>query len=435
MEKNNTFSRNTIQQCLILFAGICAGLWIHRYFLVLVALYTLAVSVFGKIEDTYYHLLFCLPFTMIYKLSPAATSLFAYVMLAAGLILMIRTMKFDSIPFVLIVLFGIYAFVGAGGPTTTIIKMIMGMFLFYIFVKKIEQNDFKNQSLAFVLGMLGSSCIGTLKGSWSRLDAYFSDMNTIYIDGVSSTRFSGLYLDPNYYSISVIFAIALCVMFFTRKEGNRAFWAIGAGVLTLCGMSSYSKMFLLALAVVVLIYIIYGLRTPKLIITTLAILICGGFAIYSWMQSSGFLDTMIRRFDSDDISTGRFEIWEKYLHHLSESPKTLLFGDGIGASYLSGSAPHNTFIEILYFVGILGGILFVLALLSLFLSKKNDNKRNLVNFALPILLFIMIMSLGCMTINDLMFYCMLMWLGLNYDMASSKKVLSGGELIKEGINI
>lgn len=434
MEQSNTFSRHTIQQCLILFGGICAGLWIHRYLLVLVALYTLAVAFFGKVEDTYYHLLFCLPFTMIYKLSPASTSLFAYVMLAAGVILIVRTMKFDSMPFILIAAFGIYSFVGAGGPTTTIIKMIMGMFLFYIFVKKIEQNDFKNQVFAFVFGMLSSSCIGMLKGSWSRLDAYFSDMNTIYVNGESSIRFTGLYLDPNYYSISVIFAITLCVMFFTKKEGNRAFWGIGAGMLTIFGFSSYSKMFLIALAVVILVFVIYALRTPKMVIATLLILIGAGGAIYNWMQSSGFLDTMLRRFESEDISTGRFEIWERYINHLSEFPKTLLFGDGIEAAYISGSAPHNTLIEVLYFVGILGGILFLLTVLSIFLCKKNDNKRNIVNFVLPILLLIMTMTLGCMTINDLMFYCMLIWLGFNFDMANNKNELLIYDSLKEGKN-
>lgn len=417
--------------CLLLFIGICAGLWINGYGLLLVAGATIIVSLFGKIESVYYHLLFCLPFTMIYKLSPSSTSLFAYVMLAVGIILMIRVHRYSVVPLLLIALFAIYALFGMGDNFTTVIKMIMGMLLLYVFVKKIDSSDFKNHIIAFSLGMLGSSCIGLLKGSWPHLDMYFSDMDTIYIEGVKSFRFTGLYLDPNYFSVSVIFALTLCLMLFFNKECNRVALGIIIGALTVFGFISYSKMFLLSIFVLVLIFIFGGVKSPRRLIITLFVFVLGGALLYLWMQNGGYLSTMADRLSESDISNGRFYMWTTYINYICRSPLILLFGDGLGAQYLSVGGPHNTYIETVFFIGLLGGTLFLAALLSIFLSRKYNIRRKVVNFALPILFGIMAATLGCLTINDLMFYCILMWIGFNFDTNVNKgksKVLVQGDL-------
>lgn len=418
------FSKSMVFQCLVMFAGLCAGLWISSYCLLFVAILTVVTSLFGKIDSAYYQMFFTLPFTMIYKLSPSSSSLFIYAAFVSTVILTIRKKYIGKNQFLFIAIFAAYIVVGMGNNYTTVMKMIAGFVLFYIFVTEVSTENFKNHIIAFSLGMISSSAIGLLKGNWSRLDMYYSDLKTIYIGHVQSFRFTGLYLDPNYYSISVIFALTLCLMLFSRKDGNRVFLGILIGMLFIFGFMSYSKMFLLAACLTVLIFILSKLRSLKNMVLTVALFLLGGGGLYKWMQSSGYLEIMAERIFDGDISTGRFDIWKNYTGYIIHSPKTLLFGEGLGAGYLSVGGPHNTYIETIYFIGLIGGILFVLALFSIFKVKRYTDRRNIMNYALPVLFCVMIATLGCLTINDLMFYFMLIWVGLNYNMKDEKQAVN-----------
>ena len=415
-----SFSRNMFLQCGVLFGGICAGLWINKYFMVVAAVFTVITALRGKMEYCFYQLFFTLPFSMIYKLSPASTSLFAYTMLAVGLVLIVRQWSFGSDFIVFFSLTSMCLTIGMGNNRTTAVKMMLGLCLFYIFVKKILPADFKNHIMAFALGMLGSSCIGLLKGNWLRIDAYYSDMNSIYIGGIESVRFSGLYLDPNYYSISAIFAITLCIMLFISKRGNRILLGTVVGALTVFGFISYSKMFLIAISVLALFIIISGLGSLKKILIAIFSAPIIGAAIYKWMLNNNYITTMTGRFSGVDISTGRFGLWEAYIGYISNSLKTLFFGDGLGAGYLLVGGPHNTYIESVYYIGLIGTTLFLITIFIIFNCRKFDIKKSILNYTLPLLLLFMISTLGCFTINDLMFYFILIWIGLNYDVIGEK---------------
>ena len=419
-----SFSRSMLLQCGILFGGICAGLWVNKYFMVIAAAFTVITALFGKMEYCFYQLLFTLPFSLIYKLSPASTSLFTYAMLAVGTVLIFRQRSFERKFIGSLALTAMYLIIGMGDNYTKTFKMILGFFLFYIFVKRILPADFKNHIMAFALGMIGSSCIGLLKGNWPRIDAYFSDMNSIYIRGVEAFRFSGLYLDPNYYSVSAIFAITLCIMLFISKRGNRILLGAVAGALTVFGFISYSKMFLAAVSALALILIISGFESLKRILIVIFSAPVIGTGVYKWMLNNDYITTMTGRLSGRDISTGRFGLWKTYVRHINSSNTTFFFGDGLRAGYLSAGGPHNTYIEAVYYIGLLGTALFLLTVLIVFKCRKLDIKRGILNYALPLLFLFMIATLGCFTVNDLMFYFILIWLGLNYDINRKKQAVN-----------
>lgn len=422
-----SFNRNMLLQCAILFGGICAGLWVNKYFMVLIAAFTVATALLGKMEYSFYQLFFTLPFSMIYKLSPASTSLFTYAMLAVGAIFIFREWKFKKDFIVLLAIMAIYLIIGMGDNYTTVVKMILGLYLFYIFVERILPADFKNHIMAFALGMLGSSCIGLLKGSWSRIDAYYSDMNSIYIGSVKSFRFSGLYLDPNYYSVSAIFAILLCIMLFISKRGDRILLGAVIGALTVFGFISYSKMFLIAISVLALILIISGLRSLKKMLIVIFTVPVIGTVAYRWMLNNNYISVMTDRLSGRDISTGRFEIWRVYTGHINDSLTTFFFGDGLGAGYLPVGGPHNTYIEAIYYIGLFGTALFLITAFNVFKCRKLDIKRGILNYTLPLLFLFMIATLGCFTINDLMFYFVFIWVGLNYDVNNYRQAINMSE--------
>lgn len=420
------FSRAMFLQCIILFLGICGGVWINKYIYILTAAFTMLMCFTRNINNIYYHLLFSISFTVIYKLDPSDTSLFAYIMIAVGIILMVRIRTFNGTQLLVICFFSVYLLMGIGSNYTTALKMVMGIILFYSFVNVIKPEDFKNHIMAFSLGVIGSSVIGTFRDSLPQLSAYFKTEYTVYDGAYVSHRFTGLYYDPNFYSMSALFAIVLCVMLLMNRTGNKVLmWSLLASLMVF-GFQSYSKMFLLSVTIIGVISIIYMMRSPKMIVVALISLLTLGAGIITWLKQIGYMDIMFSRIFEGDISTGRFGIWESYLDYLDGSPWTLCFGDGIGAKYLSVGGPHNTYIESIFFIGILGSIIYLFMIISIFKFKKYNSEKNIMNY-LPLFVFLVTIGvLGCFTINELFFYCMLIWLGLNINVVSKRGYVKEG---------
>ena len=132
------FSRSMLFHCIFLYIGIWGGLLVSNYVFLVVAGCTVLVSLFSRIDTTYYHLFFLLPFSVIFKLSPESTSLFAYLMIVTGVVLLIRKRSVHAVPVVLAIMFVTYAIVGMGGNYTTVAKMVSGIILLYVFVTSVQ---------------------------------------------------------------------------------------------------------------------------------------------------------------------------------------------------------------------------------------------------------------------------------------------------------
>lgn len=420
------FSRTMFFQCIILFLGICGGLWINKFIYILTALFTILICFTKNINNVYYHLLFSVSFTVIYKLDPSSTSLFAYIMILASLILIVRIRTFTAVQLIFICLFSVYLIIGMGDNFTTVLKMIMGVILFYFFVNTVKPNDFKNHIMAFSLGVIGSSIVGTFRDSLPQLSEYLKTEYTILNGSDVTDRFVGLNYDPNFYSMSVLFAIVLCLILLINKIGNKIFVLSVFISLIVFGFQSYSKMFLLSIIIIFIISIVYMSRSPKKMVAAIIVLFTLGTGVVMWLNQIGYIDIMKSRIFEGDVSTGRFDLWKNYLDYLNTSPWTLFLGDGLGAKYLSAGGPHNTYIESIYFVGIVGSIIYLVMIISIFICRKYNRKKQIINYLLLLVFLVTIGVLGCFTINEMFFYYMLIWLGLNINILSRRDDLCGG---------
>lgn len=420
------FSRTMFIQCIILFLGICGGLWINKFIYILTALFTILTCFTKNINNVYYNLLFSVSFTVIYKLDPSSTSLFAYIMILASLILIVRIRTFTAVQLIFICLFSVYLIIGMGDNFTTVLKMIMGVILFYFFVNTVKPNDFKNHIMAFSLGVIGSSIVGTFRDSLPQLSEYFKTEYTILNGSDVTDRFAGLNYDPNFYSMSVLFAIVLCLILLINKIGNKIFVLSVFISLIVFGFQSYSKMFLLSIMIICVISIVYMARSPKKMVAAIIVLFTLGTGVIIWLNQIGYIDIMTSRIFEGDVSTGRFDIWKNYLDYLNSSPWTLFGGDGLGTRYLSAGGPHNTYIESIYFVGIVGSIIYLVTIISIFICRKYNRKKQIINYLLLLVFLVTIGVLGCFTINEMFFYYMLIWLGLNINILSRRDDLCGG---------
>ena len=65
-------------------------------------------------------------------------------------------------------------------------------------------------------------------------------------------------------------------------------------------------------------------------------------------------------------------------------------------------------------------------IISIFKFKKYNSEKNIMNY-LPLFVFLVTIGvLGCFTINELFFYCMLIWLGLNINVVSKRGYVKEG---------
>jgi hypothetical protein len=407
------FNRRMLLHIAILYAGIWAGLIISPYVFVAIAGFTAITAVFKGTEFTFYHLFFLLPFTTILKFSPKSTSIFAYLMIATAAILILKQKRIQKVPIILIMLFFAYAALGMGDNYTTVFKMVAGLLLLYVFVAKTRPGEFKNHIMAYSLGMLGSSVIGTLKESWSRLTPYFVDLHQVYLDEETATRFTGLNYDPNYYSVGVIIAIFLMIRLLFNKDGNKFFLISLITTLVVFGFISYSKMFLLVILLLGIICAFHRMKTGKQLLFTLISAAVIIFVFYKWANSSGYISVMNQRLFGGDISTGRLSIWKDYIDYIWNSPKTLFFGEGLGASYYKSVGPHNAYIELVYFFGVFCSWFFVAPIAYIMKKSSVLKRRKFFDIALLILFFTTISFLGMVTVNELMFYFMLVWVSMN----------------------
>ena len=95
----------------------------------------------------------------------------------------------------------------------------------------------------------------------------------------------------------------------------------------------------------------------------------------------------------NELTTGRLVILDEYLREISSSPGIMLWGKGLSAHLLK-KGTHNLFLEIQYYLGLFGLILFLLyfGILIIRIYKKyatGNAKSKLFNYS-PLIVFIVI---------------------------------------------
>ena len=109
------------------------------------------------------------------------------------------------------------------------------------------------------------------------------------------------------------------------------------------------------------------------------------------------VELTLERFEGGGIAdqtTGRTEIWEKYFECINNANiKELLFGFGFNASVsdIVGIASHNTYIEFLFFYGIVGMGMWIAYFV--FCGNMFCEKCRIFNSKTPIVTWVLIVGI------------------------------------------
>lgn len=190
--------------------------------------------------------------------------------------------------------------------------------------------------------------------------------------GQNSLRFVGLANDPNYLSATFCFAISLILIniFLNKKISKKNI--LGLFVLSVTGFITLSRAFIVCFLFIMLYYyFMSGLHRKIKVGYVISIpIIAIVVYILFYEKFNHVFNLIIFRFTDSQYAGGggRIEVWQWYMGQFFSSAKKFLFGSIPAAvvfnAGLISHIEHNTFIQMLYELGIVGTFIYISSVTS-----------------------------------------------------------------------
>jgi len=240
--------------------------------------------------------------------------------------------------------------------------------------------DFNLQTTAIMAfaGVCVSALVGSIWAEDPNLINYISTEDTYYFGETIVNRFCGLSSDPNYFSSLILFSTALQLTCLITTR--RSIYIILAVILSAIGMLTLSKMFLLLTVLVWCVSIVVAITDKSSFAKKYSkkgkILFwfsIGLVAVAVYLVRSGYYDVIVSRFGDKgaySITTGRSDIWVAYISEISKSLKIMFLGAATSAEIVGSHVTHNTPLQILWKMGIIGVIVVLVWYVALYIRTK-----------------------------------------------------------------
>lgn len=379
--------------------------------------------VFCDRESNLLQIFFVIPMANIFKLAPGVQSFFTIILLVYVVLHLVLPRKATT----LVLLFAVYVIVG---------ELLVGEFNLFRTIKLIcnilflssvlnDKVQLRHNELFFsyIIGNIVASFFAKTDSGFFKIESYIGLKDIGGLDEFSDiVRFAGLYADPNYYSIALIVSLCLLVILLYQNEINTFFFFLCSSCLVYFLIMTYSKSAFIML-VVPFFFLEYSFFKKKKYV----MLILSAFAVLSLLllAFSGqipALDIIIARMsevesaevDLNKLTTGRFDLWMSYARYLLKNIKAGLFGVGIASPLLDGKAAHNTYFDILYYLGVTGGALLLAVMKTISSQGIRKNIRHcLLNYSVIICVVIMYFFLSELFYFDPPFHLFFAFVVLN----------------------
>ena len=344
----------------------------------------------------------------VFKLGVGGTSFYTYVVILFAVRRLIRDRNIDKDFLLTLLIYAVYLIIGMKTQFMGVIKNVMMPLQLYIMAKYLDYQGLKRVSGYFILGNIIESTAAMNNSAIPNLSNYISSDNAYAvktIEGyVPEPRFAGLWEDPNYYSIHLLLGIVICILLYSRREIKDYVFYCVVAVLTFFGAKTLSKSFILMLSIALAYAYILFIKHRQFGSVSLISVILIGVLILSAAGYINVFSMILQRLiegmnSGGNLTTGRADIWKDYVYYFYSHPKNLLFGVGLGGQRPIRMEPHNSYLEIILYIGITGTLLFCMTLYN---AVAATWPRPLRGSAMPlILLLIMYFFLGKYNSADL----------------------------------
>lgn len=315
---------------------------------------------FSKDEETIDLLMFLTPFA---RLLMFQGKTLYFVMVGLFIFRFLLQQKVRKETFVFYVVLIMYCFVFCDLESKISFGNVAGLvFLFAIPVICELAKDLNYRKLMqhYILGFVLSTVIGFFAMDIPSIARLF-EYDVIWTEEKQAlTRYCGLAFDSNFYALSNYLIVAYLLLAFKKLDKYRALLVV---FLIISGLQTVSKSYLLILGLLFVCYLVRTIPNLKQFVGSLVIVVLGAglFAIISQKAGYNVIELVTDRFvvggSLADNTTGRTEIWNTYIELFTNAGiKDFMFGYGFNA--VVTRAAHNTFVEFLFFFGVVGCILW-----------------------------------------------------------------------------
>ena len=397
------------RMCVILFVLI-VGRSVNNFFFYVFAAASCLIFYMSSPKHCIPMLLFLLPFSTITKHYADSYSMFTILTFLVVLKQVLSNFQLDNGFLKSLFLFICYnLFFSGTGQVATVVSLAAGMLMLYY--TKEEKIDLESAVIAFSLGICLSSLLGLLKSYLPIVNTLVRDSMIKLQEGNYAMRFSGLQGNPNYYTLDISIALSAIVVLMYQKKQQPIY--IGLMImLSLLGLMSLSKSFIFAWALLMVCWFVLSCKQGAGKVAKYILFSIVGVAIASYFFRDYINDFLIRLEQDasgsmNSITTGRSNLWGKYFNVIFSDAKILIFGNGLKTILgAAGKGTHNTYLEAIFSMGIVGLIIFMVSL------KKSLGKidlKSIIIIPIFILLFRMF-AITILTYDNLWFYILLILL-------------------------
>lgn len=366
-------------------------------------------------NDALIMMFFLLSLAPIFKLDPAGSSLFTYLELGLLVFLYLRRKSISVTELLRLLLFAFYILgvqlLCDKVDFTNSIKMIVNIAMLFL-ISHMSSVNMKKLFLSYVAGVLCGSFFRLLDSQLFNISQYTKQNEIGFGGGIVITRFSGLYPDPNYYAITIIISLCLIVFLYTQNKLTlRTTVILTVPFFIFAGMTgSKSALIMLIIPISEMFLACWKNKNYGVLIlfsVMLSLLVAG--IIFGKID---LFNTTLDRFNIDssnvdDLTTGRTALWRDYLSYFNENWHKVILGSSIATktieTYLGEVAPHNTYIDLILQLGIIGSILFLSCIRIAYYNCYKKISRNFQSYTLVFVLIIMYCFLSQLQGYDLPF--------------------------------
>ena len=414
MIKNIIEEKKTLITYICMICLIVLSVYTHGIGSILALAIFMLFAVNATTTETLNILYGIIPFANIFKIGPNSLSFLTLLEIITVGLYLCRTRRFKKTTlFWICVLIAGLVLEALNGFTINlmiVIKHIVRiMLLSSITGDKSKPEDVMSIGFYFSISMILSLAITNVQSFYLKVQPYL-DMNVEMVNSVAVLRQSGLFNDPNYCSLALTMAFTLLLVLYKTGKINYEFWLLAAFLVPL-GFMTYSKSYFLimsALTMYLLLFVLLPKHRGMFIIAMVGVCV---FIIQVSRGNVPVVNTLLQRFITQDLTTGRMDLNEEFISYIWGNNKVLFFGAGIAADRIAGvwNNVHNFYIDYLYKFGIIGGLVFLFTLCSCFapISNKISARNDLVKLLPLASMLIVYFFLAGINMFDFYYYVMI----------------------------
>lgn len=408
--------------CLI---GLCIFMGVYSKIFIFVAFALCFFVLMTKSNEYFLELLFFLiPMAAAFKLSQDQSSLFSILMIPFILKALYRSKAYSG------AIVGIFLMVAFLLSNTSYVNtsrckdILLSLLLCYVVMTGKMELRFEKVITLFTIGVIISSAAALLAQNTPLFSGLSERITLMEVQGEDVSRFRGLYGNSNYYTldITMLFACYMCI-YCEKKSLLTRDWVL-LMLLLVFGVLSGSFSFLITSAATILVALVYLSRVSVLVMVRSVIGFVGLLALVYVLMGSSARSLIMYRIESQlmggdslaEITTGRSDLQATYLTYISGSIRTILIGDGLAAPYLgsNGRGPHNTYIDMIYYLGLVGTILFVVSLIAFMRTNVRFSNAMFFQWFPVVCLLIRSFAISLLLLNNTTFYYLLIYLSFSF---------------------